>query len=529
MLRARRLTLSLLVPFTLVIGLVAPTTAGAAPSPQVVTGSSAAILDPVDGATVGGQDVIVDATGGVGSLAAGGEPQSLTLLVDGSEMDTEDCETEPTATSCDTELDWDTTAAALGAHQLTVELTTSLGTSAPSPVVHVTLADLPVPVVTISSPTAGATVGGYVAVTATGSVDSSLGDFPLFMGLLVDGTLVGDVVSCPAAGACTLSFSWDATTLSGTHQLQVGIATEQNGTVSAPITVTVLNPPPVAVITTPAAGASVSGFTTVTARGTVDATGGDRPQSLEFFVDGVSQGADGCGATPICSASILWSTAGLVGAHNLQVKFTTKRTSVLSPVTTVDVAPVPTQLQLDGPTLLRRGAAGSVTGVLYLKSGSVAGSAPVHVTFTPAGGQPMTVSVTTANGSGRFVAQDPLPVLVNTTVQVLAGPAYGASSAAETLWVSTPIGCVLPTKLKHGVSATVTCKAPLLPNGVVVRLHDIDKGSHILATAKAKGGKVRFTFKLPHKRQFAIELWAATASSSRYGATNSPYYRIRAL
>ncbi|MDX6255136.1 MAG: hypothetical protein QOJ11_1470 [Frankiales bacterium] len=525
-----RSTLLLAVPLTLVAALMAPQAAGAVQPLLVSTAMTASILSPADGDTVGGADVFVDALGSVDSVAGGGQPESLTLLVDGTVADSQACSAAPTPTSCESVLDWNTNGAALGAHQLTVELTTTLTTSAPSTPVNITLIALPAPAVSITTPTAGSTVSGNVTITATGSVDPSLGDFPLFMGLLVDGTLVGNIKNCPATGStCTLSFPWDASALPGTHTLQVGIATDQNDALSAPVVVTVFNPPPVAVITAPLASATVSGFTTVTAVGTVDARGGDAPQSLEFLVDGVSEGDAGCAATALtCSRSMAWNTAGLVGRHNLQVRFTTKHTSVLSPVTTVDVAPLLTKLQLDGQRLIRRGAQVSVTGVLYTSGGSVASSAPVQVTFTPAVGQPVTVSATT-NTRGRFVAADPLPVLVNTRVRAVAGAAYGASAAGEMLSVSTPITCALPAKAKHGVKVTVTCNAPLLPNGVAVTLRDLDRGTHVLATAKAKNGRVRLTFSLPKKRKYPLEIWATTAASARYGPTLSPVYRIRAL
>jgi hypothetical protein len=95
--------------------------------------------------------------------------------------------------------------------------------------------------------------------------------------------------------------------------------------------------------------------------------------------------------------------------------------------------------------------------------------------------------------------------------------------------VLTPISCVIPAKAKHGTHVTATCSAPLLPNGVAVTLRDLDRGTHVLATAKAKNGKVRLTFTLAKKRQYPLAIWATTSSSKRYYTTSSHSYHIRAV
>jgi hypothetical protein len=520
----RRSLLSLTVPLTLVAALIAPSTAMAATVQPLVVSSavSASILDPAPGATVGGADVYVDALGSVGSVAGDGSPESLTLLVDGTVADNEPCMATPTLTSCESLLDWYTVGATPGPHTLTVELTTNLSTSAPSPAVAVTLVELPAPVVAITTPTAGATVAGNVTVTATGSVDPSQGDFPVLMGLVVDGSLVGTVKYCPATGnSCTLSFPWDANTLSGTHTLQVGFATDQNSALSPPITVTVFNPPPTASLTT-RFYRPVRGVVTVAGSGAIDPAEIDSPRTMQLVVDGAPYGtAVPCPLTAStlrrCSASFSWDSNGLLGAHNLQVRFDTVKTSVLSAITTVTVDP---PLSQPGQTHVTTTLL-TYKGVLYAK-GSASDNhnvplpgARVVVVLSPYGGKPLTLTATTGT-NGVYAVAVPMKLTVNTKVTARLGAELGSATASWMAGVTTHLSCAVPATMHHGVASSITCKAPGLLNGTKVTLSYADKtGFHWGPHANAKGGRVTIRF-VDNKKAQRIHVWVTTASSPKY-------------
>ncbi|MDX6206464.1 MAG: hypothetical protein QOF39_2521, partial [Frankiales bacterium] len=138
------------------------------------------ISSPVTGATVPGPDVFVDADSSFAAPRYGDLTLSMTLLVDGGQVDFQTCDGSTTGADCPTEPYWDV-------------------------------------------PTAGATVGGSIMVRATGTVDLAAGDYPRVMGLFVDGDLSGAIQNCsPTSSSCTLSFPWDTSALSGKHTIEVG-------------------------------------------------------------------------------------------------------------------------------------------------------------------------------------------------------------------------------------------------------------------------------------------------------------------
>lgn len=491
------------------------------------------ISSPVTGATVPGPDVFVDADSSFVAPRYGDQTLSMALLVDGGQVDFLTCDGSTTGADCPTELYWDASSAALGDHTLQVRLVTTSGGVWTSAVTHITLVGTPVPVVTVTSPTAGATVGGNIMVRATGTVDPAAGDYPRVMGLFVDGDLSGAIQNCsPTSSSCTLSFPWDTSALSGKHTIEVGLATVgQVEGFSSPLTVTVSNPPPTVVITSPTAGSSVSRVTTVIATGTIDPAQSDRVRDMQLIVDGVVRAtapcALGAGTLHSCSSAFSWDTLGLVGTHNLQVRFDTVRTTALSSVNSVVVAPLPTKIMIGRVAAVQRGATATIHGALVSTPDhkAIAG-APVQVTFTPVGGRPVTVPATT-DGAGLFTAAYATPLRWNTLVSVTAGPEYGSSVGTAVIRVMTPVTCSVPAGAKHGKATTVVCASPLLPNGTTVTLRDLDKGTHVVATGKARSGKVRFTVVFPKKRQYRLTLWATTSSSKLYTATASKGYRIR--
>jgi hypothetical protein len=128
-----------------------------------------------------------------------------------------------------------------------------------------TLADLVPPAVSITAPTTGTTLAGTVTIAANASDNIGVAGVQF----KVDGANAGaEDTSSPYSGA------WNTTTVSnGSHTLTaVARDVAGNVTTSAGITVTVANDltPPSVSLTTPAAGASVTGTVTVAANASDD-------------------------------------------------------------------------------------------------------------------------------------------------------------------------------------------------------------------------------------------------------------------
>jgi len=167
-------------------------------------------------------------------------------------------------------------------------------------------ADTTAPAASITSPASGATVSGIVevAASATDAVGVTKVEF------LLDGALQATDTTSP------YSWSWaTAASANGSHTL-VAKAYDAAGNVgtSPTVSVTVRNDTtaPVASVTSPASGATVSGTVSVAASAT-DAVGVTK---VEFFLDGVLQATDT--ASPY---SWSWATTGSAnGGHALVAK-----------------------------------------------------------------------------------------------------------------------------------------------------------------------------------------------------------------
>jgi hypothetical protein len=165
-------------------------------------------------------------------------PWAVQLIVDGvtdtAPGDTDRCAGPVGTTQCDGSLAWDTTKLAPGPHTLadlftTVDLNTAVLTTVQSSTEDVVV-DHPTPDIVISSPTDGATAVGLLAITANGSTDSALTEFPSTTALSVDGVQV-DAQDCqsPVAHTCAYVLRWNATkAAAGKHVLTVTMHTRDN-------------------------------------------------------------------------------------------------------------------------------------------------------------------------------------------------------------------------------------------------------------------------------------------------------------
>ncbi len=274
-----------------------------------------------------------------------------------------------TASSCDGSFAWDVTGRTGSDTVLVGFRTTKAKTTTDSAAVTF---DSPGPTVAISSPTEGATVSGIVTVNAVGTVDASQADSGATMGLYVDNVLV-DTESCPAGRSCPATLTWDGSGVNGTRTLKVVFHTTNDKSASDSNSVRLTTTPPVATISAPANGATVSGPVTIVTNGAINAAQKDTPASMQLLVDGqpttAAQPCVGTAAAPkACSVPFGWDTTGLSGAHTLQASFRTQKgfsaLSAKSTVTIVSPLPVATILTPASNATVHRTATITASGVI---------------------------------------------------------------------------------------------------------------------------------------------------------------------
>jgi hypothetical protein len=167
------------------------------------------------------------------------------------------------------------------------------------------------PTVSVTSPTAGASVNGTVNITATASDTSGISKVEF----LVDGTLKGTDTTA------AYSYSWDTSTATNGSHTITAKAYDAAGNVgtSTGVAVTVNNTTadtsaPTTSITAPAGGTSVQVGASVTIN--ANATDNVGVTKVEFLVDNVLKSTD-----TTSPYSYAWSTTGVApGAHALTVK-----------------------------------------------------------------------------------------------------------------------------------------------------------------------------------------------------------------
>ncbi|MDX6221696.1 MAG: hypothetical protein QOD91_750, partial [Frankiales bacterium] len=322
--------------------------------------------------------------------------------------------------------------------------------------------------------------------------------------------------------------------LGGLQRLAVGMATVDQDQAFSPLTVvTVANPPPFVWISSlPISGGTVSGTVTITGTGTIDPAETDTPQAMVLVVDGVDTGNPAvCPVTPAtlhsCVDSFAWDTSGLIGRHNVQVRFYTSRMITLSPYNYVTIEPGVGKLFLD-PTSVAPGDLAWAFGRLVQPDGTTGiVGATVHVTFLPPGG-PATVVDATTDGAGDFAARDPYKATSKMRILATTGPEHGSASASTVATMYTPISCAVPKTVRHGKAVTIKCFARRLPDGVRVTLTDTDRGVHVLGVATSRRhGWATFSVTFPHKRAYKVMVRVTTADNKRFSATPSIPYSVR--
>ncbi len=257
-----------------------------------------ALTAPASGATISGTTTLsADASDNIGVVG-------VQFRVDGTNVGAED-------TSAPYSLGWSSLTVANGTHSLTAVARDAAGNTTVSAARSVTVSnggggDTQAPSVSVTSPTAGSTVSGYVRISASASDNVGV----VGVQFRVDGVNVGDEdTSSPYRR------SWDASTATtGTHSL-VAVARDAAGntSTSAPVSVIVNNgdtTAPTVSFTSPSSGATVSGTVTVSASASDDVG----VVGVQFKLDGNNLGSEDT-SSPY---SISWSTTGASnGSHTL--------------------------------------------------------------------------------------------------------------------------------------------------------------------------------------------------------------------
>jgi hypothetical protein len=180
-----------------------------------------------------------------------------------------------------------TTSLSVGSHALIAKAYDAAGNVTSSATVSVTKTDTTAPTVSLTAPTAGSTLAGTIALTATASDNVGVSKVEFY----VDGTLKGTDSASP------YSLSLDTTTLTNASHSFTAKAYDAAGnvTTSAAVSATVSNggsggdtTPPVVSMTNPTAGSTISGTTALTATAT-DNVGVSK---VEFYVDGTLKNSD---------------------------------------------------------------------------------------------------------------------------------------------------------------------------------------------------------------------------------------------
>lgn len=264
------------------------------------TSPTVSVSAPASGATVSGT-VTITATASDNVGVA-----NVQFILDGSDLGAQDA-TAPYSFS------WNTAGVANGSHVIRAVAHDLAGNETNSAYVTVTVSngtvDTTLPVVSMASPTAGATVSGTTSISATASDNVGV----TAVQFLLDGAVLGS-----AATTSPYTISWVTSgTTNGSHILSaVARDAAGNTATSSAITVTVNNQSsdtsaPTVSLSAPSSNATVSGSVTVsaTASDNVGVT------SVQFTVDGTNIGS----ADTSSPYSVSWITSTVAnGSHVLR-------------------------------------------------------------------------------------------------------------------------------------------------------------------------------------------------------------------
>ena len=251
---------------------------------------------PADGTTIAGT-VTISATASDDVAVA-----SVDFLVGATVVGTD--------TTAPYSIAWDSTSVPDGAVSITARATDTSTNATTSTAVGATIqnADVTLPVVSLTAPADGATVGGNavtISATATDNIAVAKVEF------LVGGVVVGTDTTSP------YSITWDSTASPNGPASITARATDtsNNAAISAARTVTVENNPPTVAVTAPADGATVSGRSVTVSATATDPLGVTK---VDFYTEATLIGTD-----TSAPYSIKWNTTKVTdGAYALTAKAT---------------------------------------------------------------------------------------------------------------------------------------------------------------------------------------------------------------
>ncbi len=271
---ARRIAYISSLAATIILAAIAPREALAQLGIGLGGGSLVVTMTaPSNGANVTGTIPVSASVNSIGGLTV----RSVQFKLDGANLGAAD-------TSSPYAISWNTRTASNGSHTLMAVARDMLGVEWMSNTVTVTVFnDLTPPAVSVTSPTAGATVSGAVTLTANATDNVGV----VGVQFQVDGSNNG-----PETTQAPYSSPWNTlNATNGSHSI-TAIARDAAGNraTSASVTVTVMNDtsPPSVSISSPVAGATVSGTVMVMA----SATDNVGVAGVQFKLDGANLGAE---------------------------------------------------------------------------------------------------------------------------------------------------------------------------------------------------------------------------------------------
>jgi hypothetical protein len=320
-------TLSLSLAALIILGSIVPRTALA----QLGLGSLVVtVTAPSNGAHVTGTIPVRASVTSIGGLTV----QSVQFKLDGANLGAADT-SQPYAIS------WDTRTASNASHTLTAVARDAFGVDWTSNPVTVTVFnDTTPPSVSVTSPAASATVSGTITMTANASDNVGV----VGVQFQVDGVNAGaEATSAP------YSAPWNTLSAANGSHVVTAVARDAAGNrgTSAAVTVSVFNDTiaPSVSITSPAAGATVSGRVNVTA-GASDNVG---VVGVQFKLDGANLGTE-VTAAPYAAS---WDTASATNASHVLTAVARDAagnlaTSAAVSVTVANLSPVAIENQQPG-------------------------------------------------------------------------------------------------------------------------------------------------------------------------------------
>jgi hypothetical protein len=381
----------------------------------------AALTSPAAGATVSG-------TVGVGLAASGGTaPYTYRLSLDGNPV------FAVTTSAATATYAWNTTTVPNGSHTLALTVTDAAGSSAAA-TRTVTVSNAAGTLqVALTTPSPGATVSGTVWVN-----------------IWVEGAAAGTKTYTMTAGGATVwtedstathvTLPWATTgTPNGQQTLVASVRDAAGNTGSGSVTVTVQNgaSPLTAALTSPAAGATVSGTVSVG----LAASGGGPPYTYRLTIDGTAVFTTTTSATAVSHA---WDTAAAAnGSHTLGLTVTDASGATASASRTVTVQ--------NGAAALTAAftspADGATVGGTVSVGLAAAGGAPAYTYRLDVDGTPVFSSTTSATATSYSWNTAAVANGSHTLGLTITDASGATASATRTVTVSNAAGGTLQVAL----------------------------------------------------------------------------------